>query len=402
MSLPETNTIIEIPQLTRQISSNVSDQRDQPTCWIFTASRVILKFIKSFLQDLRTLPTDNTACDKYYSFDKFNANLINKNRFFLKQKQIPDFFKRITSRKCGEKEYKNLCLFMFIYYNLAEKFGCSSGATFTAMEWFTNEFLNKKMDSIDDTNIYILPNPYNNVALELMNRFCSIDKPKIFANAVSLNLTSDLIIQSDTKLIGMKNVSSGGTFSFYSDNYIFFFNIVKSIIDQNLYVSIGTDLYGDGNKNFGNYRNNTPLPEYNGCIIKTKFIGNEWRKDLSNAGSHSMTIVNYVDDINNKAFVIKNSWGVDWGINGTITIPVSELVKHCYLDIYYLSFVDIDEVIKKREKERRDKLREEEKRRDEEKKETKRINKGGRKKKKTKKMKNKAKRKKNKTRIKNR
>ena len=60
MSLPETNTIIEIPQLTRQISSNVSDQRDQPTCWIFAASRVILKFIKSFLQDLQTLPTDNS------------------------------------------------------------------------------------------------------------------------------------------------------------------------------------------------------------------------------------------------------------------------------------------------------------------------------------------------------
>jgi hypothetical protein len=73
-------TLVE-PTLTRQISSNVSDQGDQPTCWIFAASRVILKFIKSFLPELQTLPTDNTACDKYYSFDKFNANLTNKNRF---------------------------------------------------------------------------------------------------------------------------------------------------------------------------------------------------------------------------------------------------------------------------------------------------------------------------------
>ena len=74
-------TLVE-PTLIRQISSNVSDQTIHPTCWAFSASRVILKFIKSVLPELQTSSTDNTACDKYYNFDKFIANFTNKNRVF--------------------------------------------------------------------------------------------------------------------------------------------------------------------------------------------------------------------------------------------------------------------------------------------------------------------------------
>ena len=99
MSLLQSDTsILEQPEfMKRHISSNVSDQTQNPTCWAFSVSRVILKFIKSVLTELQTLPTDNQACDKYYNFDKFSANLTNKNRFFLKQNQIFNFFKRITS-----------------------------------------------------------------------------------------------------------------------------------------------------------------------------------------------------------------------------------------------------------------------------------------------------------------
>jgi hypothetical protein len=361
MSLLQTDTsALEQPELMkRQISSNASNQTQNPTCWAFASSRVILKFIKSILPELQTLQTDNQACDKYYNFDKFNANLTNKNRLFFKQNQIPDFFKRITSRKCGEKEYKNLCLFMFIYYQLTNKFGCDDSglATNSAMIWFTEEFLNKPMDSIDDATKNILPNPYSSVALELMTKFNNIEKPKIFVNLLSYELAWWNSIKTATQKQVMKFFSNGVEPYIYNDyDSIFFFNIVKNVIDQNLYVAISLDLYGDGTKNFNNYLNNTPLPEYTGCSIAETYNETTKKYEINPnvAGNHAMTIVNYVDNqnSNDRAFVIKNSWGVNWGINGTITIPISELVKHCFLSVCYLSFTDIVAVVSKDKKEK--------------------------------------------------
>ena len=57
----ETSSFLKTP-LIRQISSNVSDQSDKPTCWSFSVARVILKFIKSILPELQTLSTDRTTC----------------------------------------------------------------------------------------------------------------------------------------------------------------------------------------------------------------------------------------------------------------------------------------------------------------------------------------------------
>jgi hypothetical protein len=388
MSLPEPNTIIKTSQLTRQISSNVSDQTIHPTCWAFSASRVILKFIKSVLPELQTSSTDNTACDKYYNFDKFIANFTNKNRVFLRQNQIPDFFKRITSRKCGEKEYKNLCLFMFIYFKLTEQFGCNNGLnTFDGMEWFTENCLNNR---INETTVSTFPEPYNSVALRIMEQFYSINKNKIFVNSInpSHQSTSIKAISNSADRLWYHHPSEGELFGY-----------VKKIIDKNLYLSLSLDLFGDGENvlPFYNYIKNSPRPKYTGCKIPgIPDISPNFYIELKKSGMHSMTIVDYTDDM---SFVIKNSWGENWGENGTITIPLKELMTHCSLKFIYLSFDDIIVNIKETQVIQRIKRREEEDRIEKQEQIERQNKEGGKRKTKIKKRrKNKTKKRKNKNR----
>jgi hypothetical protein len=387
-------TLLE-PTSIRQISSNVSDQTNNPTCWAFSASRVTLKFIKSVLPELQTSSTDNTACDKYYNFDKFISNFTNKNRVFLRQNQIPDFFKRITSRKCGEKEYKNLCLFMFIYFKLTQQFGCNNGLdTYVGMEWFTENCLNNR---INETTVSTFPEPYNSVALRIMEQFYSINKNKIFVNCISSNYQS-------TSIKAISNSADRLWYHYPSETELF--GYIKKIIDKNLYLSLCLDLFGDGQNRdfFYNYIKNSPRPKYTGCKIPgIPDITPNFNIELKKSGMHAMTIVDYTDDM---SFVIKNSWGENWGENGTITIPLKELMTHCSLKFIYLNFDDIIVNIKETQVIQKIKRREEEDRIEKQEQIERENKKGGkrktkikkRRKNKTKKRKNKTKRRKNKNR----
>ena len=197
------------------------------------------------------------------------------------------------------------------------------------------------MHYIGDELIYnLLPEPYNSVAINLMFKFYTIKRPKIFANNLNYNSykgVKEMIILSNNGVI---------PFLYHTDNDDnFMFNLVKNIIDTNLYLTVGMDLFGDGTDNFIFYSNNTSRPKYSGCKIKDDYDTSLgiWKKDVSNAGMHTMTIINYIDspNPNDRSIVIKNSWGSEWGINGTITIPINEIKTHCSLTITYLSFIDL-------------------------------------------------------------
>jgi hypothetical protein len=78
--------------------------------------------------------------------------------------------------------------------------------------------------------------------------------------------------------------------------------------------------------------------------------------DDDKLGLHVMTVVDYIDDDPNELYVvIKNSWGLEWGDNGTITISMSELKTHCFLQICYISYTDIVPVIREMKTQREQK-----------------------------------------------
>lgn len=323
------------PKLSRQISTSISNQHNTSTCWAFTVARVILKFIKNSFPEFQTMSSDRTKCDKYYDYDNFASNITNKNRFFLQQSQMPNFFKRISSRRCGKKEYKNLCVFMFIYCHLTNEFGCNDCDTFLAFEWFVFNFLT----TIDFERRNVIPEPYNSVAEQVFILYHRLGKSVVFANSVDYD--KNMIMYPSKNMIihsSIANVVSTAVDNDYENN---FNDIIKNVIDNNLYVAINIDVYGDATKSFVSYRKNTPRVKYGSCLYPPD-------TDNETIGLHGMTIVDYIDDDPNELYVvIKNSWGVEWGDNGTITISMSELKSHCFLQICYISHESLVPVIQK-------------------------------------------------------
>ena len=321
------------PRMTRQISSSISNQRNNSTCWAFAVSRTILKFIKSVSPELQSLPTDSTVCDKYYDYDKFSSSLKNKNRFFFKQAQLPNFFKCISARRCGEKEYKNLCVFMFIYYQITNQFGCEGYDEFYATKWFVLKFLTMTNFNRQGS---LLPNPYNSVAIDIIMSYHMSDRKRlIYTNNVRYETNTDtknMTIYSSLGDRAMKIIQP--------DDENMFNTIIKNVINNNLYATINLDVLGDNTFSFISHRKGKTRKKYAGCLFPSTEIYETYNDPR---GPHTMTIVDYIDDPDDPLVVIKNSWGIEWGEDGTITIPMSELKTRCILEICYLSFTSLVE-----------------------------------------------------------
>lgn len=321
------------PKMSRQISSSISNQRNNSTCWAFAVSKTILKFIKSVSPDLQSLATDSTACDKYYDYDKFSSRLKNKNRFFFKQAQLPNFFKCISARRCGEKEYKNLCVFMFIYYQITNQFGCEGYDEFYAFKWFVLKFLT--MANFNRLRP-LLPDPYNRVAIDVIMSYHTSDRKRlIYTNNVKYETNTE------TKKLTIYSSFADRVMQISHNDHDNIFNtIIKNVINDNLYATINIDVLGDKTFSFVSHRKGETRKKYAGCLFPSTEIYDEYNDPR---GPHTMTIVDYIDDPDDPLVVIKNSWGVEWGEDGTITIPMSELKSHCILDICYISFTNLVE-----------------------------------------------------------
>ena len=249
------------PVLKRTVSTNLPDQLKTNYCWAYSMSKVIHRFFKSILVELKTEEEDNTSCDKFYS-----------NHLFQSQQHT------LNAELCGGvKEYKNLVLFMFIFNELTKMHGCDSGSRMFQTVTYTERFIER----------YIKPDLVYSDIRRYNTSFIDIHLRVVFALLKKISR----IHNKDYFTIRYY----GGTDSF---SYDLLFTIVKNVIDQGLYLSLLMPLKNISNKLF------EPL------------------KDLVDFETgHALTVVGYNDD--DKSIKFKNSWGDD--IMNYLTILLDEL-----------------------------------------------------------------------------
>lgn len=138
-----------------QLNSPTSDQSTDPTCFLHSSARIILKIMRIVMPDyLEFSYTENTTCDKYYNQQKF-VDIID--------------VEYITSEKCGTVQYNNLILFMFVYFTMYKDPVFQNSISknpdptikpqWTVLENFNNTFLSAKTLPVIDCTLF---NRYHN------------------------------------------------------------------------------------------------------------------------------------------------------------------------------------------------------------------------------------------------
>ena len=298
-------------KLVRQISANVSNQGILPICWAYSCARVILKVIKQVIPD--EFPTNdldtNPNCDLFYSKTKFERN----------------FDKHINPANCGEKEYNNIMLFMYIVYVFIDKYGCKGNSDDVAMRYFVTHFLN--------SNCVI--EPKNKIRHSL---YCFIDSIMPFSKTkcddfpphfceVAENLLKKFRQEND-RTDSIKKTKF--LFQVTTEYLIGNFYKIKDILDKGLYLTIG--LYSNVFERYIKHPDET--------------ITRDFAKEIETGEQHSMTVVGYTEnkeyeEIQGKysniySFIIKNSWGENWLDSGYILLPVHYLLQYNEITLYWI------------------------------------------------------------------
>jgi uncharacterized protein YjbI with pentapeptide repeats len=233
------------PVFKRTVSTNIPDQLETNYCWAYSMSKVIHRFFKSILVELKTVEGDNPSCDKFYSNHLFQSHQSTLN-----------------AELCGGvKEYKNLVLFMFIFNELTKMHGCDSGSRIIQMILYTDRFFEKFIKP--DLQYSDLFSPvidiHLRVVFELLKKISQLCNKDCFVIRYYIGLFS------------------------IDFSYDVLFTIIKDVIDQGLYLSLSMPLKNISNKLF------------------------EQIKNVEFETGHSLTVVGYNND--DKSITIKNSWG---------------------------------------------------------------------------------------------
>lgn len=383
------------------ITHAVPDQRNHPTCWIFGITKVILKFLRRFFEKKAgpgrgrlTLPNDgyNHECDQYYDIDKFNASVSETVAGCIKKTSLSSCFETISSGKCGQTEYENLCLHMFIYYIFLKKYGNSGGKSSDALMWFTENFINEQASKAKLNMSKKLPEPYKSDAIGIMEDYYGrpveqdkpvepVITPRIFVNTIVYFQHEQMIeVTSNCYRSIPHPLDSSDRIPVIDRKHYYFCEsgrierspsgpgdpdlaervlskYIKSVLKQKLYLTVTIDLTGDSLgwwKNLikrlrisGFNETSVEQPEYKGCSFTGKLGDPAFMDRLRDIGLHTMTIIG-CETRNGKLFLkIKNSWGLKWGRYGIIVIGMEELMTHCFLQFTCMDDVDFIEIMEK-------------------------------------------------------
>ena len=305
--IPDISSEYELPSQpslkgAKHISNNVANQTSHDECYAFAVARVILNFIKLTLVELNAL--EKKECDEFYNIDLFAS----------------DTSSNITPEYCGENEYNNLCLYMFIYYTLIVGDRGCGGNSFIAMRQFCESINNKTITGVES-----LKQPYLGVARELIETFIANKVPsKMICHQMYICHPQYNTFKTSIEVLRK-----------YPEIQLLVFNFIKNLIMRGLYICISTDVLGDETKNFLDHSVNRV--KYSGITAKYNELykcDHEMYENADTIGLHSMVIVDYVED--ESAFIIKNSWGREWGDSGKIKISIYELFTHLYFEFSWV------------------------------------------------------------------
>ena len=269
--------------------STVTNQGRNPTCWNHSASKILTRLI---FRTLNLSYEESPECDELYDNTQYDPNDV--------ARILTD-----AEEKCKDKEnaYLKLLVTLFFTHMSMEYLGCLADY---------------------NDNVIFRSNPFNyfltilNGKTPIVRHISDFYKTRI---GQQFNKESKSIILDLLKTVKHRSKFMVKSFPMSKYNISSTENTLKDVLDKGLYVSLNIN-YGIGEfkKFFKGYRDD----EFMKPIAKTI-------KEHSNI-NHSMTVINYYYTISKSGertmmLIIKNSWGKDWGLNGTIHYSLNDLLE---------------------------------------------------------------------------
>ena len=255
----------------RTLSTNISNQNSEDTCYAHSAARVILNAIRQTIPSF-FYPLDETdKCDEYY--DSINMLSV---------------FREETT--CSENSLNNLMLYIYIYKLITKQFGCNGANTILSVKWFIDYYIVDRMgDHSTILSVFRDFQGFNDEYLEKIFEICNT-----FIHKFHTVENNKFIVES-FDITRMDEVSNG------------FLKLT------------GSAFSGD---NTGN----------NLLIELIKYIINNGYYILASGNGHAMTIVNYDNSGEDFILIIKNSFGKIKMINPNTNIFTDQGIIRITID----------------------------------------------------------------------
>ena len=232
----------------RTLSTNISNQRDEGTCFAHSSARLILNAIRQTIPEFFYPLDENDTCDEYY--DSINMLSV---------------FKEDT--KCSDNSFNNLMMYIYIYKLITKQFGCSSASPVLSIKWFIDYYIVDRMgDHSTILSVFRSFEGFNDEHLEKIFSICNA-----FIHKFHSDENNKFVVES--------------------------MNITRLDDVGKIFVKLtGQTFSGD---NIGN----------NVLIALIKYIIDNGYYILAGGNGHVMTIVNYTNEGEDFILIIKNSYG---------------------------------------------------------------------------------------------
>jgi hypothetical protein len=316
----------EAPPLKRAITLGVQQQTGG-TCFAHTSSRIFCKLVKNLLPD------------------RFDAKETCASSGVEMQE---DYIK--TVKNCADEKFKNyVCLYSYVVETIKVMIGCNGYTAYIVMslmvDYTSTFFMLGNYIPNFRTQSWVYRNPLiseeiDSIAKNLLQEFVlKREQEQMKIVVLNFNLRGDFNYGEEKVSPSHNWIKSPGK------NLLDFINLTKT---QNLYSGISVH----GNKFQIDELENQSLNKL-GAFSKTAKslfnkvtgIANPIIEKNYGSGGHAMVIKDW--NFANSTLTILNTWGSDWGNNGTTLWGEEEYNKFNYINIYGILYSNDVSLIKR-------------------------------------------------------